>query len=97
MEELGLIKAGSVQVTPSGSLYIEKLSDTLHRVKKYRLSLADGTSRELTFKEYTVISEGVTKTNAKFVKLHDGELVAVSQIRSIKPFEVIVDTRKEQL
>lgn len=97
MEELGLIKAGSVQVTPTGSLYIEKLSDTLHRVKKYRLSLSDGTSRELTFKEYTVISEGVTKTNVKFVKLHDGELIAVSQIRSIKPFEVIVDTRKEQL
>lgn len=97
MEELGLIKAGNVQVTPTGSLYIEKLSDTLHRVKKYRLSLADGTSRELTFKEYTVISEGVTKTNAKFVKLHDGELIAVSQIRTIKPFEVIVDTRKEQL
>lgn len=97
MEELGLIKAGEVQLTPTGSLYVEKLADTLHRVKKYRLLLADGTNRDLTFKEYCVISDGVTKTNAKFVKLHDGELIAVSQIRSIKPYEVIIDTRKESL
>ena len=59
MEELGLIKVGNVQITPSGSLYVEKLSDTLHRVKKYRLSLIDGSTRELTFKEYSVISEGI--------------------------------------
>ena len=97
MDELGLIKAGELQITPTGSLYIERLSDTLHRVKKYRLSLSDGSTRELTFKEYTIISDGVTKTNAKFVKLHDGELIAVSQIRSIKPYEVIVDSRKETL
>lgn len=97
MEELGLIKTGNVQVTPSGSLYMEKLSDTLHRVKKYHMSLLDGTTRELTFKEYTVISAGVTKGTAKFVKLHDGELIAVSQIRSIKPCETIVDARKESL
>lgn len=97
MQELGLIKAGDVQVTPTGSLYMEKLSDTLHRVKKYRMSLLDGTTRDLTFKEYTVISAGVTKGTAKFVKLHDGELIAVSQIRSIKPIEMIVDTRKDTL
>lgn len=97
MDELGLIKAGELQITPTGSLYIERLSDTLHRVKKYRLSLSDGSTRELTFKEYSIISDGVTKSNAKFVKLHDGELIAVSQIRSIKPYEVIVDSRKETL
>lgn len=97
MGELGLIKAGNVDITPTGSLYLEKVADTLHRVMKYRMSLADGSTRELTFKEYTVISDGVTKTNAKFVKLHDGELIAVGQIRSIKPYEVIVDTRKESL
>lgn len=97
MDELGLIRTGDLQITPTGSLYIEKLADTLHRVKKYRLALADGSNRELTFKEYTVISKGVTETNAKFVKLHDGELIAVSQIRSIKPYDVIVDTRKERL
>lgn len=95
--ETGLIKYGSVKLTPSGSLYIEKLADTLHRVTKYRLSLADGTSRELTYKEYCVVSDGLTKTNAKFVKLANGELIAVSLIRSVKPYEVIVDTRKEQL
>lgn len=97
MEELGLIKLDGAQITQTGSLYIEKLSDTLHRVKKYRMNLADGTARELTYKEYTIISNGVTKGSAKFVKLHDGELIAVSQIRSIKPYEVIVDTRKENL
>lgn len=95
--ELGLIKADGVELTPSGSLYVEKLADTLHRVRKYRLSLGDGTSRELTYKEYAVITTALTKTNAKFVKLRDGELVAVGLIRSIKPYEVIVDIRKEQL
>lgn len=95
--ETGLIKYGGVQLTPSGSLYMEKLADTLHRVTKYKLSLADGTSRELTYKEYCAVSEGLTKTNAKFVKLASGELIAVSIIRSVKPYEVIVDTRKEQL
>lgn len=97
MGELGLIKAGDVQITPTGSLYMEKLADTLHRVRKYRLSLADGSSRELTFKEYTMISGGLMQTSARFIKLRDGEMIAVSQIRSIKPYEVIVDTRKEQL
>lgn len=98
MGELGLIKAGDVQITPTGSLYMEQLADTLHRVRKYRLSLADGSSRELTFKEYTMISGGLMQISAaKFVKLHDGEMIAVGQIRSIKPYEVIVDTRKEQL
>ncbi len=98
MGELGLIKVGSVQITPSGSLYVEKLADTLHRVKKYRMTLTDGSSRELTFKEYTVISEGVTRSNGvKFVKLNDGEMIAVGQIRTIKPYEVIVDVRKEEL
>lgn len=95
--ETGLIKYGGVQLTPSGSLYIEKLADTLHRVTKYKLSLNDGTSRELTHNEYCAVSEGLTKTNAKFVKLTNGELIAVSIIRSVKPYEVIVDTRKERL
>ena len=95
--ELGLIKADGVEITPAGALYVEKLADTLHRVKKYRMNLADSTTRELTYKEYIVISKGVTNGAAKFVKLHDGELIAVSQIRSIKPYEVIIDTRKESL
>lgn len=95
--ETGLIKYGGVQLTPSGSLYVEKLADTLHRVTKYKLSLTDGTSRELTFKEFCAVSDGLTKTNAKFVKLSNGELIAVSIIRSVKPYEVIVDTRKERL
>lgn len=97
MEELGLIKTGNAQITPSGSLYVEKLGDTLHRVEKYRLSLIDGTTRELTFKEYSVISEGITKTNARFTKLRNGELIAISQIKSIKPYKTIVDVRKENL
>lgn len=97
MEELSLIKAGNVQITPTGSLYVEKLSDTLHRVKKYRMNLLDGTTRDLTYKEYVVISAGVVKGTAKFVKLHDGELIATHQIRSIKPYEVIIDSRKEAL
>lgn len=97
MEELGLIKAAGVEITPAGSLYLERLSDTLHKVKKYRMNLADGTIRELTYKEYMVISAGVVKGTAKFVKLHDGELIATHQIRSIKPYEVIIDSRKEAL
>ena len=95
--ETGLIKYGKVELTPSGSLYMEKLADTLHRVIKYKLSLTDGTSRELTFKEFCAVSDGLTQTNAKFVKLANGELIAVSIIRSVKPYEVIVDTRKERL
>lgn len=95
--ETGLIKYNGVQLTPSGSLYMEKLADTLHRVTKYKLSLSDGTSRDLTYKEYRVVSEGLIKTNAKFVKLANDELIAVSIIRSVKPYEVIVDTRKERL
>ena len=43
-----LIPYGDKQITPLGSLYIERVSDTLHRVKKYKINFIGGESREIT-------------------------------------------------
>lgn len=97
--ENGLIKKGEVELTPNGSLYIEKLSDTLHRVKKYRMKLIGGETKELTYEQYESIIGVLDSLNgsSRFIKFKDGEIISSSQITSIKPYEVIIDTRKEVL
>lgn len=97
--ELGLIKHGEAQITPSGALYMEKMADTLHRVRKYRMNLIGGGTKELTHEQYEAISQVLMGLDgsSKFIKFKDGEMISSSQITSIKPYEVIVDTRKESL
>lgn len=97
--ELGLVKSGEAQITPSGALYIEKMADTLHRVRKYRMNLIGGDTKELTHEQYEAISQVLMNLNgeSKFIKFKDGEMISSGQITSIKPYEVIVDTRKEPL
>lgn len=97
--ELGLIKRGEAQITPSGALYMEKMADTLHRVRKYQMNLIGGGTKELTYEQYEAISQVLMGLNgsSKFIKFKDGEMISSSQITSIKPYEVIVDTRKESL
>ena len=96
--ELGLVKRGEVQLTPSGSLYIEKLSDTLHRVKRYKISFIGGETKEITHEQYSNIQDVLFgATDRKYIKFKDGQIVAINQIASIKPYEVIVDTSKEVL
>lgn len=97
--ELGLIKRGDVQVTPTGSVYLEKVSDTLHRVKKYQMKLLGGETKELTHEQYEAISAALAELNggSRFFKFKNGEVISSSQIASIRPYETIVDTRKEDL
>ena len=97
--ELGLIRKGNVQLTPAGSLYLEQVSDTLHRVKKYQMKLIGGEVRELTHEQYEAISNALSELNggSRFFKFKSGEVISSSQIASIKPYETIVDTRKADL
>ena len=46
--ELGLQKIGNNDITPSGAMYIEKLADTLHRVRKYKVSLYGDRTKEIS-------------------------------------------------
>lgn len=97
--ELGLVKRGEVQITPTGGMYLEKLADTLHRVRKYRMYLIGGDTKELTHEQYEAISKALMEMNggSRFIRFKDGEMISSSQITSIRPYEVIVDTRKETL
>ena len=97
--ELGLIKRGEVQVTPAGAMYIEKCADTLHRVRKYKMKLIGGEVREITHEQYESITKALMELNggSRFFKFKDGSMISSSQIATIKPYEVIVDTRKEVL
>lgn len=86
------------QITPKGNLYVDKVSDTLHRVKKFELRFIGGTSREVTYPEYDAISKAITSQNApKFIKFKNGDFIAVNQIATIKSKEIIVDTRREDM
>ena len=97
--ELGLIKRGEVQVTPAGSMYLEKCADTLHRVRRYKMKLIGGEVKDITYEQYESITKALMELNggSRFFKFKDGSMISSSQIATIKPYEVIVDTRKEQL
>lgn len=97
--ELGLIKRGEAQITPSGARYLEQVADTLHRVRKYRMKLIGGDEKELSHDQYEAISKALMELNggSRFFKFKDGEMISSSQIAMIRPYEVIVDTRKERL
>lgn len=99
MAELGLVKHGESQVTPTGALYLEQMADTLHRVRKYKMKLIGGDTKELTHSQYEAITNTLVSLNggSKFFKFNDGEIISSSQIVSIKPYEVIVDTRRDNL
>lgn len=90
---------GNKQVTPLGNLYVEKVSDTLHRVKKHRINFIGGTSREITYQQYDAISEALLSPDApRFIRFKDsGDVVATNQIASIKSEEAIIDTRREEM
>ena len=86
------------QITQLGNLYVEKVSDTLHRVKKFEINFIGGTSREVTYPEYDAISKAITSPNApRFIKFKNGDFIAVNQIVNIKTKESIVDTRREDM
>jgi len=86
------------QITVKGNLYVEQVSDTLHRVKKFEINFIGGTKREITYQEYETITKAITSANApKFIKFKDGTFIAVNQIVSIKSHDVIVDTRREDM
>jgi len=93
-----LIAYEDKQITVKGNLYVEQVSDTLHRVKKYEINFIGGTKREITYQEYETITKAITSANApKFIKFKDGTFIAVNQIVSIKSHDVIVDTRREDM
>lgn len=87
------------QITPLGSLFIEKHGDTLYRVKKFRINFLDKTSKEITYPQYERLSQLLQSPNIpRFVQFDsDGEVIATAQIASVKPYEVLVDTRREDL
>lgn len=98
--ENGLMKIGETTVTPSGAVYIEKLAETLHRVRTYKIVFFDKREKEITYEQYEKISRILTSlegNGSKFIKFKDGEIVSSSQIASIRPYEYVVDTRKEEL
>ena len=94
-----LIPYGDKQITPLGNLYVDKVNDTLYRVKKHRINFIGGTSREITYQQYEAISNMLLGSDApKFIRFKDdGDVIATNQIASIKSEEVIIDTRREEL
>lgn len=94
-----LIPYGDKQITPLGNLYIEQVSDTLHRVKKYKINFIGGDSREITYQQYESISNLlISPTAPKFIRFKEtGDVIATNQISSIKTYETIIDTRREDM
>lgn len=94
-----LIPYNGKQITPLGSLFLEKHGDTLYRVRKYKINFLDKTSKEITYQQYERLSAVLQSPNIpRFVQFDsDGEVIATAQIAGVKPYEVIVDTRREDL
>ena len=93
-----LIPYEDKQVTQLGNLYVERVSDTLHRVKKFEINFFDEDSRPITYEQYDKLSKVLTSPDApKFIKFKTGDIIAVNQIKSIKAREMIVDTRREDM
>lgn len=94
-----LIPYEDKQITQLGNLYLGKVSDTLHRVRKFEINFIGGDKKEITYEQYDGISKAITSpTPPKFVRFKDsGDVIAVNQIASIKSKDVLVDTRREDM
>ena len=94
-----LIPYEGKQITPLGNLYIKQESETLHRVKKFRINFIGGTSKEITYQQYDSISKALISPNApKLIRFKDsGDVIATNQIANIKAEETIIDTRREDM
>ena len=93
-----LIPYNDKQLTPLGNLYIERVSDTLHRVKKYKINFIGGDSKEISYKQYESISNALLGNAPKFIRFKEtGDVIATNQIASIKSYETIIDTRREDM
>lgn len=96
---VALVPFGDKQLTPSGNLYMERVNDTLYRVKKYRINYIGGGSQEISYKTFAGLSQVLGGANPpKFIQFSEtDDIVATNQIASIKSYEKIIDTRKEEL
>lgn len=94
-----LIPYNGEQVTPLGSLYMKQEAETLHRVRKFRIHFIGGDTRDITYQQYDSISKLLTSPSIpKFIRFKDTkDIIATNQIASIKSYETIVDTRREDL
>lgn len=94
-----LIPINDKQMTPLGYEYVEQVSDTLHRVKKYKINYIGGSSQEITYKQFCNLSRVLGGANPpKFIQFENtDDIVATNQIASIKAYETIVDTRREDM
>lgn len=94
-----LIPFNGAQVTPLGNLYVEKISDTLHRVKKYKINYIGGTSQEISYKTFVGLTKVLASPNPpRFIQFEEtSDLVATNQIASVRSYETIVDTRRENM
>lgn len=99
MENVSLIPYEGKQLTPSGNLYMEQVNDTLYRVKKYRINYIGGESQEISYKTFVGLSKVLGGANPpKFIQFTEtDDIVATNQIASVKAYEKIIDTRKEEL
>ena len=94
-----LIPYGDKQITPLGNLYVTKYGDSLYRVMKHRIKFIDGSTKEITYQQYERLARVLQSTEIpRFVQFEsDGEVIATAQIASVKPYETIVDTRREDM
>lgn len=96
MNELQLYKDGEVKLTNKGDLYIEHIQGSLHRITEYQCELIDGSVMQFSWKEYQLLLRVMQgTTTARFLKLQDGTILAVNQIRRVKPVTKIIDTNKD--
>lgn len=99
MDNVSLVPYGDKQLTPSGNLYMEQVNDTLYRVKKYRINYIGGESQDISYKTFVGLSNVLGGANPpKFIQFTEtDDIVATNQIASVKAYEKIIDTRKEEL
>lgn len=92
-----LIPYNGNQMTPLGNLYVEKVSDTLHRVKKFKINFINGESQEISYKQFVGLTSALDSPNPpRFIQFDEtDDLIATNQIASVRSFETIIDTRRE--
>lgn len=94
-----LIPYNGNQMTPLGNLYMERISDTLHRVKKFKINFINGESQEISYKQFVGLTNALDSPNPpRFIQFDGDEaLIATNQIASVRSYETIVDTRREDM
>lgn len=86
-----------ITIEDNGDLVVEQYNENHQRIKRcYLYVFGEKEPKDISWKEYQLIDNAISK-EAKFTKLQDGTIIAISRIQKLEPYEKTVMTEQAKL